>query len=66
MYRSRVTLITQIDAYHSITLDKYSPFHIYNVTPIHHPVDHHLLHENRSLLEMDSREKNEAPFSPLK
>ena len=41
-------------AYHSITVDEHTPFHIYNVTPICHLVNYHLLHENQSLLEMDS------------
>ena len=40
-------------AYHLITLDKHAPFHIYDITPIRHLVDHCLLHENRSLPKMD-------------
>ena len=45
-------------AYHPITLDKHSPFHIYDDTPIHHLVNHYLPHENRSLPKMDPLEKN--------
>ena len=41
-------------AYHPLALDKYPPFHIYDVTPTCHLVDHYLSHENWSLPEMDS------------
>ena len=41
-------------AYHPIALDKHAPFHICDVAPIHHLVNHHLLHENWSLPKMDS------------
>ena len=45
-------------AYCPLTLDKHSPFHIYDVTPIRHLVNHCLSHENQSLSEMDSLEKD--------
>ena len=45
-------------AYHPIALDKHAPFHIYDVPPIHHLVNYHLPHENWSLPEMDSLEKD--------
>ena len=45
-------------AYHLIALDKHTPFYIYDVAPIRHLVNHCLLHENRSLPEMDSLGKN--------
>ena len=53
-------------AYHPITLDKHAPFHIYDVTPICHLVDHRLLHENRSLPEMDSLGKDRITPSHLR
>ena len=46
-------------AYHPIALDKHAPFDIYDVTPIHHLVDHCLLHENQSLPKMDSLGKDQ-------
>ena len=45
-------------AYHSITLDKHAPFHIYDVTPICHLVNYRLLHENQSLPKMDCLGEN--------
>ena len=44
-------------AYHLVSMDKHPSFHLYDVTPIHHLVDHHLLYENWSLPQMDSLEK---------
>ena len=40
--------------FHLSDLDKYPPIRIYDVTPIRHLVNHHLLYENQSLPEMDS------------
>ena len=45
-------------AYHPIALDKHPPFHIYDISPIRHLVNHYLPHENRSLPEMDPLEKD--------
>ena len=52
-------------AYHPLTLDKYPPFYIYDVTPTRHVVDHHLSHENRSLPKMDSLGKDQISSSHL-
>ena len=53
-------------AYHPITLDKYTPFYIHDVTPIRYLVDHSLLHENRSLPKMDSLGKDRIAPSHLR
>ena len=53
-------------AYHLIALDKHTPFYIYDVTPIRHLVNHHLLHENRSLPKMDSLGKDRIAPSHLR
>ena len=52
-------------AYYPITLDKHAPFRIYDVAPIHHLVNHRLLHENQSLPKMDSLEKDQVSPSHL-
>ena len=52
-------------AYHPITLDKHTPFYIYDITPICHLVNHCLLHENWSLPKMDSLGKDRIAPSHL-
>ena len=49
-------------AYHPSALEKHAPFHIYDVTPIYHLVNHHLLHENQSQPKMNSL--GEDRFTP--
>ena len=45
-------------AYHPLALDKHPPFHIYDVAPTCHLVNHRLPHENQSLPKMGSLEKD--------
>ena len=53
-------------AYHPIALDKHASFHIYDVTPIRHLVNHRLPHKDRSLPEMDSLGENRITTSHLR